>query len=143
MTITKNKVLSIEYTLTDEKNNLIDSSAGQEPLDYLHGFGNIIPGLEKALEGKSLGDRFSVRIPAAEAYGDRDEQLITEVPLDQFDSNDDIRPGMQFQAHSPDGVHLLTVTEVGDTMVTVDGNHPLAGMDLNFTVTVAGIRDAR
>ena len=142
MTITKNRVVSIDYTLTDEKNNVLDSTSGQEPLDYLHGFENIIPGLEKALEGKSSGDHFAVNIPAAEAYGERDERLITEMPMEQFDDVDEIQPGMRFSAHSPQGVRLITVTKVGATTVTIDANHPLAGMDLNFDVTVTAIRDA-
>jgi FKBP-type peptidyl-prolyl cis-trans isomerase SlyD len=142
MTIAKNRVASIDYTLMDDKNNLLDSTSGQEPLDYLHGFENIIPGLEKALEGKSRGERFSAHIPAAEAYGERDERLITEVPLETFKGVDSVQPGMQFHARTPEGMRLITVTKVGDTAVTIDGNHPLAGLNLNFDVTVTAIREA-
>ena len=142
MTITKDKVVSIDYTLTDEKNNVLDSTAGQEPLDYLHGFANIIPGLEKALEGRSRGERFSASIPAEEAYGERDERLITELPLETFRGAGEVQPGMQFQARSAEGVRLLTVTEVADNKVIVDGNHPLAGKNLNFDVTVTAVREA-
>ena len=118
ITVAKNRVVSIDYTLTDDQNNLLDSTAGQPPLDYLHGFENIIPGLEKALEGKSPGDHLTVRIPAAEAYGE------------------------QFHTHSAGGIRLITVTDVADNIVTIDGNHPLAGMDLNFDLTVAAVREA-
>jgi FKBP-type peptidyl-prolyl cis-trans isomerase SlyD len=142
MTVAKNRVVSIDYTLTDEKNNIIDSTAGQEPLDYLHGFGNIITGLENALEGKAQGDHFSVNIPAAEAYGERDETLTAEVPIENFRGAGEIKPGMQFHAQGPDGARLVTVAQVKGATVTIDANHPLAGMDLNFDVTVASIRSA-
>jgi FKBP-type peptidyl-prolyl cis-trans isomerase SlyD len=111
-------------------------------LHYLHGFGNIISGLEKALEGRFQGDHFSVNIPAPEAYGERDERLIVEMPLENFRGIDNIKPGMQFHIHSSEGVRLITVTKVEGSTVTVDGNHPLAGMNLNFDVTVAAIREA-
>jgi FKBP-type peptidyl-prolyl cis-trans isomerase SlyD len=142
MNITKNRVVSIDYTLMDERNNLIDTTSGAEPLDYLHGFENIIPGLERALEGKSRGDRFSVNIPAAEAYGERDETLIAEVPLENFRGIDGVKPGMQFHTRDSDGIRLITVIKVANNTVTVDGNHPLAGINLNFDVTVAGVREA-
>lgn len=142
MVIEKTRVVSIDYTLTDENNNLLDSTSGQAPLDYLHGFGNIIPGLEKALEGKSAGARFSVHIPAAEAYGERDERLIAEIPMENFKGVDEIKPGMRFHTQSPEGIRLITVTGVTDTTVAIDGNHPLAGLNLNFDVTVTGVREA-
>jgi FKBP-type peptidyl-prolyl cis-trans isomerase SlyD len=144
MTITKNRVVSIDYTLTDSKKNIIDSTAGQAPLDYLHGFGNIIPGLEKELEGKSRGDHFSVNIPAAEAYGERDSRLIAEIPLDKFSGveRDHIKAGQRFYAQNAEETRMVTITKVVDNTVTIDGNHPLAGMNLNFDVTVAAIREA-
>jgi FKBP-type peptidyl-prolyl cis-trans isomerase SlyD len=142
MNVTKNRVVSIDYTLRDEKNNLIDTTSGAEPLNYLHGFENIIPGLEKALEGKSRGDHFSVNLPAAEAYGERDETLIAEIPLENFKGVGEVKPGMQFHTRDSNGIRLVTVTKVADNMVTIDGNHPLAGINLNFDVTIAGIREA-
>jgi FKBP-type peptidyl-prolyl cis-trans isomerase SlyD len=141
MTVTKNKVVSIDYTLTDEQNNILDSTAGRSPLVYLHGAGNIIPGLEKALEGKSAGDQFSARLAAADAYGERDEELVADIPRGNFDAAA-IEPGMQFHAHTSGGVQMFTVTGVSGDTVTVDANHPLAGRVLNFEVTVAGIREA-
>jgi FKBP-type peptidyl-prolyl cis-trans isomerase SlyD len=143
MNIAKNRVVSISYTLTDDHNNIIDSASGSEPLDYLHGFENIIPGLERALEGKNQGDQFSVTIPAAEAYGERDNTLIIDVPLDRFRGVDSVKKGMQFHAQTPEGFRLITVTNVAGETVTIDGNHPLAGMDLTFDVTINAIREAQ
>jgi FKBP-type peptidyl-prolyl cis-trans isomerase SlyD len=142
MNITKNRVVSIDYTLKDKNNQLIDSTSGTGPLDYLHGYKNIIPGLERALEGKARGDVLKVKVPAEDAYGERDAQLVISVPLERFGSNVDVKVGMQFQAQTSNGYSIVTVTEVGDETVTVDGNHPLAGMDLNFDVTVTGVREA-
>jgi FKBP-type peptidyl-prolyl cis-trans isomerase SlyD len=142
MNITKNRVVSINYTLTDDHNNIIDSTSGSEPLDYLHGFENIIPGLERALEGKIQGDQFSITIPAADAYGERDDKLIIDVPLDRFQGVDAVKKGMQFHAQTPDGFRMITVTRVAGETVTIDGNHPLAGLALTFDVTVNAIREA-
>jgi FKBP-type peptidyl-prolyl cis-trans isomerase SlyD len=142
MNVAKNRVVSINYTLTDDKNNLIDSTSGSESFDYLHGFENIIPGLERALEGKTQGDQFSVTIPAAEAYGERDDKLVVDVPLDRFQGAGTVEKGMRFQAQTPDGFQMVTVTGVAEKTVTIDGNHPLAGMELTFDVTVNAIREA-
>jgi FKBP-type peptidyl-prolyl cis-trans isomerase SlyD len=141
MTITKNRVVSIDYTLTDEHNNLLDSTSGGRPLDYLHGFENIISGLEDALEGRSAGERFSVHLPAAKAYGDRDERLVMEMPLADFKGIENLEEGMQFHAQSPEGACLVTVTKIEGITVTIDGNHPLAGMNLNFDITVTAVRE--
>jgi FKBP-type peptidyl-prolyl cis-trans isomerase SlyD len=142
MNVVKNRVVSISYTLTDDNNRVIDSTAGSESFDYLHGFGNIIPGLEEALEGKSQGDSFSVTIPAAQAYGERDEQMILDVPLDRFQGTGTVEKGMQFHVETSQGFQLVTVTQVAGDTATIDGNHPLAGLDLTFDVTVNAIREA-
>jgi FKBP-type peptidyl-prolyl cis-trans isomerase SlyD len=142
MNVAKNRVITIDYTLTDDNNNIVDSTAGSESLDYLHGFGNIIPGLEEALEGKSPEDRFSVTIPAAQAYGERDDRLILDVPLDRFKEAGPVKKGMRFQVETSGGFQVVTVTRVVDQTVTIDGNHPLAGLDLTFDVTVNAIREA-
>jgi FKBP-type peptidyl-prolyl cis-trans isomerase SlyD len=142
MNITKDRVVSIDYTLTGKDGQFIDSTSGAQPLDYLHGYQNIIPGLEQALEGKAEGDKFQVSIPAAEAYGERDEGLVIEVPRENFGDAEAIEEGMQFEASSPEGSNVVTVTGVDGDTITIDGNHPLAGMDLNFDVTVIAIRDA-
>lgn len=142
MRIGKNTVATIDYKLTDENNAVIDSSEGGEPLSYLHGANNIIPGLEQALTGKQAGDAIKVSIPPAQGYGERDPELMTVVPKTQFESPDSIEVGMQFQTHSDDGAQVVTVVDVDAEKVTVDGNHPLAGMTLNFDVKVVEVRAA-
>ena len=142
MNISKNSVASFDYTLTDGDNQVLDSSNGSGPLSYLHGHENIIPGLEKALDNRKEGDTFKVTIPAAEAYGVRDEQLVANIPLDNFEQPTQVEAGMQFQAETPDGDRIVTVTKVANGMATIDANHPLAGMDLNFDITVVSVREA-
>jgi len=142
MQIAKGTVVSINYTLTDDANNVIDSSAGGEPLAYIHGADNIIPGLEKALAGKTAGDRLEVSVSPQEAYGLRDEALAQVIPRDRFESAQDIEIGMQFQTPTSDGVSVVTVTGVDNENVTVDANHPLAGMTLHFSVEVVAVRSA-
>jgi FKBP-type peptidyl-prolyl cis-trans isomerase SlyD len=142
MNVTKNRVVSIDYTLTDDNNTIIDSTSDSGSFDYLHGFGNIIPGLEQALEGKKAGDYFSVTIPAAQAYGERDERLVLDVPLDRFQNAGPVKEGMRFHAETSGGVQMITVTQVAGQTVTIDGNHPLAGLDLTFDVAVNAIREA-
>ena len=143
MTITENSAVSFHYRLTDNQGQEIDSSAGQDPLAYLHGAGNIIPGLEKALEGKSVGDQMVVEVSAEEGYGPVQKELIQEVPRSSFQGVDSIEVGMQFEAQTGQGGAVpVTVTLVTDETVTVDGNHPLAGKDLNFDVTIADVREA-
>ena len=143
MQISKHKVVSINYTLKDDDGQIIDSSEGGEPLAYLHGAENIIPGLENALTGKTMGDSLSVSIPPAEAYGERDENKIQAVPRELFDDAGEIAVGAQYHAANPDGGHItITVVEVGDDEIVVDANHPLAGASLNFDVTVIEVRDA-
>ncbi len=141
MTVTKDKVVSIEYTLKDSEGNIIDASNGN-PLAYLHGHGQIIPGLETALEGKNVGDKLTVTVAAADAYGERVEQLVQEVPRQLFQGVDNIEVGMRFEAQSEQGVHSVEVTKVDGDTITVDGNHPLAGKALTFDVEIKDIRDA-
>ena len=143
MTITQNSAVSFHYTLTDDQGQQIDSSAGQDPLAYLHGAGNIIPGLEKALEGKSVGDQLNVEVSAEEGYGPVQHELIQDVPRSSFQGVESIEVGMQFEAQTGQGGSVpVTVTAVTDETVTVDGNHPLAGKNLNFDVTIADVREA-
>ena len=142
MQIAKNKVIFIDYTLTDAQGTELDSSHGREPFAYIHGIGNIIPGLESALEGKSKGDQVNAVIPPENAYGTRDETLVQQLPRSQFDTDQDIQVGMQFQAMSEAGPRVVTVVTVDADNVTVDANHPLAGVTLHFDVTVKDIREA-
>lgn len=142
MEITQQRVVTIHYTLTNDAGEVLDSSRGAEPLAYLHGAGNIIPGLENALAGKRTGDKLSVRVEPAQGYGERDDGLVQSVPRRAFQGIADIQPGMTFHAQSSKGPMRVTVTRVAGDMVTVDGNHPLAGVHLNFDVEVADVRAA-
>lgn len=144
MQIAKNTVATIDYTLTDNDGQVIDTSRGQgrQPLAYLHGADNIIPGLEQALEGKQVGDTVKVTVAPEQGYGARDENLVQPVPRANFGGVADIQPGMQFQARTNEGARIVTVVSVSPTEVTIDANHPLAGVDLNFDVTIVGVRAA-
>lgn len=142
MKIEKNKVVLIDYTLKDDGGSVIDSSDGREPLGYIHGIGNLIPGLEEALEGKGSGDKVNVSIPPEKGYGAKEDSLVQSVPRAQFEAGVEIKAGMQFQAQTEHGTQLVTVTAVDDQTVTVDGNHPLAGMTLHFNVEIKEIREA-
>ncbi len=143
MTIKENSAVSFHYTLTDDDGQQLDSSAGKEPLAYLHGAGNIIPGLENALTGKAVGDSMVVAVSAAEGYGEVQKELIQEVPRSAFQGVDTIEVGMQFEAQTGQGGNVpVTVTAVSEEVVTVDGNHPLAGKNLNFDVSIEDVRDA-
>ena len=143
MHIAEQSVVSIHYTLTNDAGETLDTSDGREPLVYLHGAQNIIPGLENELTGKSVGDSFDVTIQPEEAYGTVNPELVQTVPHSAFEGVEKVEPGMQFQARGDDGeTQVITVTEVADSGVTVDGNHPLAGQVLNFSVRVEEIREA-
>ncbi len=141
MQVAKHKVVVIDYTLTDDKGTVIDSSKGGEPLAYIQGMNNIIPGLENALAGKQAGDSLKVSVSPSEGYGERNDAMQQEVPREMFDGANDIQVGMQFHASDGEHMHVVTVVGVTDTHVTVDGNHPLAGQALNFDVTVVEVRD--
>lgn len=142
MTITKDSVVSIEYTLTDANNEVLDSSQGAGPLEYLHGNQNLIPGLEKELEGKKAGDVVKAVVPPADAYGDYQEELVVEVERAQFPEDVEITEGMQFEAGGPGGSRIVTVTGVNGDKVTIDANHPLAGETLHFDVKIVAVREA-
>lgn len=141
MAIAAQKVVTIDYTLTNDAGDVIDKSADGQ-FAYLHGASNIIPGLESALEGKDVGAEMKVALTPAEGYGERNDALTQEVPKEMF-GDADPQPGQQFHAQSPDGQALMvTVVKVEGDNVTVDGNHPLAGVNLNFDVKVVDVRDA-
>ncbi len=142
MQIAKNAVVAIDYTLRDTDGEVLDASPEGQPLQYLHGAGNIIPGLEKALEGKAAGDDVDVSIPPADAYGERDERLQQDVPKSMFEGVEQIEAGMRFQAQTQSGPQVVTVAAVTGDQVTVDANHPLAGQTLNFKVKVSDVRAA-
>ena len=142
MQIAERTVASFNYTLTNAAGEIIDTSEGRSPLAYLHGAGNIVPGLENALTGRSVGDKFDVAVAPEEGYGPRHEQLIQLVPREAFHGVDTLEPGMQFEAQGGQGPMLVTVTKVDADNVTVDGNHPLAGETLHFAIEVAAVRAA-
>ncbi|NQD36468.1 peptidylprolyl isomerase [Permianibacter sp. IMCC34836] len=142
MQIADQKVVSIHYTLRDKAGNVLDSSEGNQPLAFIQGRGNIIPGLESAMDGKAVGDKFDAVIPAAEAYGERIEELVQVLPRSMFSGIDDIMVGMQFQATGGTGPVVITVTDIDGDQITVDGNHELAGVELHFAVEVVDVRDA-
>lgn len=142
MQIENNKVVTLNYTLKDDQGNILDQS-DDGSFVYLHGAMNIIPGLENALIGKSAGDDLSVCVAPEEGYGVRDDSRVQQVPKSMFETGADIQVGMQFHAQGPGGEMLVvTITDVMEDQVVVDANHPLAGRELNFDVTVVEIRDA-
>jgi FKBP-type peptidyl-prolyl cis-trans isomerase SlyD len=140
--IDKNRVVQFHYTLRDDQGVVLDSSSGRDPLTYLHGKGNIIPGLEQALAGKAAGDKFDVTVPPAEGYGQRDDRLVQIIPRSKFGEGTELAPGMQVRASGPQGARLVMITKVERDFVTVDANHPLAGRTLHFSVEVAEVRKA-
>lgn len=142
MDIKEDKVVAIDYRLTDDEGNELDASKPEQPLVYLHGHKNIIPGLEDALEGKASGESMDVRIEAKDAYGEHQSQLQQVVPKGQFESIDNLEVGMRLQASTPEGPIPIEVIKIEDEEVTIDANHPLAGKPLNFAVTVKEVRDS-
>ncbi len=142
MQIAQNSVVAFHYTLTNDAGEVLDSSEGRDPLTYLHGAGNIIPGLEKQLEGRTNGDKLTVAVEPNEGYGEVQPALVQEVPRDAFQGVEEVQPGMQFQAQTQEGPLMVTVTKVEGDTVTVDGNHPLAGEKLNFDVEITEVREA-
>lgn len=141
MQIAHEKAVSIHFKLKNPEGELLDSSEADSPLEYIHGYGDIVPGLEQALLGKSAGDRVQVVVSPAEGYGERDDDKLQTVPREDFDADANIEPGMRFQAESDEGDVIVTVTEVHGDEVTIDANHPLAGLTLHFDVEVVGVRD--
>ena len=142
MSIETNHVVSIHYTLKGDAGEVIDSSAGGEPLAYLHGHGNLVPGLERELTGKNAGDKLQVKISPADGYGEYDPQLVQRVPRRALKGVGNVRVGMRLHAQTDHGPKPVTVTQITGDMVTLDGNHPLAGKNLNFDVEIAAVRAA-
>lgn len=138
-----NLVVSMHYELTDNDGTVLDSSKDAEPLPYLHGAGNIIPGLEKALVGKTQGDSLQVTVEPAEGYGEVAPELINTVDRSAFQGVESIEVGMAFEAQGADGsVQRIIVKDVDGDEITVDANHPLAGVTLNFDVEIVSVREA-
>ena len=142
MQVAADKVVLIHYTLKDDDGEVIDSSAGGDPLAYIQGHGNLVSGLEKALEGKQNGNKVVVSVSPEEGYGKHDAKLIQRIPKRSLQGAGQIKKGMQFQARTEDGMRVFTVTAIVGDMVTLDGNHPLADKTLHFDVDVVEVRDA-
>jgi len=143
MTIAENKVVTMDYKIVDATSGeLIDSSENGQPMTYLHGAQNIVPGLEKALAGKTVGDVLEVTVAPEDAYGERSEEGVQQVPVEAFEGMKNVEPGMTVTADTPDGPLNLVITAVDEDTVTVDANHPMAGKSLTFSVTISDIRDA-
>ncbi|WOK07989.1 peptidylprolyl isomerase [Imperialibacter roseus] len=141
MKIGKEKVVSIHYTLKDNEGTTLDSSVGDQPLLYIHGIGNLIPGMEEGLDGKVKGDKVEIKVSPEKGYGVRDERMIQKMPRTAF-GDQKVEVGMQFNAGTKNGQQVVTVTKVEMDGITIDGNHALAGVELNFSVEVLDVRDA-
>ena len=141
MLIGNNSVVSIHYKLTDDEGKTLDEST-EGPLTYLHGARGIIPGLEKELTGKTAGAEFKVTITPDEAYGDHRPEMVQQSPLSAFPADMELEVGMQFTANSEGGEMMVVITEIGNETVTVDANHPLAGLTLHFEGKIEQVRDA-
>lgn len=140
MEITDGTVVAMDYALKDDEGTLLDQSQPGQPLTYLHGHKNIIPGLESALVGKTVGETVEVRVAPEDGYGEPNPALEQVVPRDRFQGIESLEVGMQFQASTEQGPVSVRVVKVEDDDVTVDGNHPLAGKHLNFNVTIQEVR---
>lgn len=142
MQIKENSVVNIHYTLTNDAGEVLDSSSGKEPLMYMHGHNNLIPGLEDQLAGKKAGDQFNADVEAEDAYGLHHEEAIQQIPLSALANIPNLEVGMQLQASTDQGPVAVRVAEINDDHVVLDGNHPLAGERLHFAVEVVSVRDA-
>ena len=143
MQVSEQKVVTMNYEVADDQGQLIDRSEEGGPLAYIHGNGQLIPGLETALEGRGKGDKVAVDVPPEQGYGERDEEGVQIVARNQFDDSVEIEVGMQFEAQDDDEGHqIVTVAAVDGENITLDTNHPLAGKNLRFKVEILDVRDA-
>ena len=140
--VKKGKVVGISYKLHNKEGKVLDESRPGQPLEYLHGSSNIIPGLEKELEGMNVGDSKKVNVPAVDAYGEYKQDLLFKVPKGNFPQDTQLKAGMEFQAQTEEGPMVVVVKEVSDEFVIVDANHPLAGEPLSFDVKIDSVREA-
>jgi len=142
MPISKDSVVTIHYTLKGDDGKVIDSSEGGDPLTYLHGHGNLVPGLESELEGKNTGDKLTATVKPDQGYGEYDKALVQQIPRRALQGIGNPKVGMRLRSQTPQGPRDFEITRMVGDMVTVDGNHPLAGKNLNFDVDVVEIREA-
>jgi FKBP-type peptidyl-prolyl cis-trans isomerase SlyD len=141
MEVKNNTVVSIQYTLTDDKADVVDSSTEADPLSYIQGAGQLLPAVEDALEGKSPGDSLRLELSPEEGYGLRDDSLVFVVSREKLDGVEETALGTRYRVKTRDGEKVLTLTEIGDKRVTLDGNHPLAGKRLHFDISVIEVRE--
>ncbi|WP_413700242.1 peptidylprolyl isomerase [Psychromonas sp. KJ10-10] len=142
MKIENDVVVSIHFGVAEVDGNALDSTENGAPLDYIQGAGYLVPGLEAELAGKEVGDKFDIKLEAKDAYGEFQEALVQQVPRNLFEGVDTIEVGMSFQADTDQGPRTVEVTEVTDELVSIDANHPLAGMALQFIGEVVAVREA-
>ena len=142
MTITSGQVVTLHYTLKNTKGEILDSSEGEAPLSYLHGAQNIVPGLEKALEGKTIGATVSVVVSPEEGYGLRQDGLQETMALSDFENPDEVAVGLEFEVEIEDNLEIATVISINDGNVLLDFNHPLADETLCFDISILDIRPA-
>lgn len=142
MKIADNSVVTINYTLKDSEGNILDTTEGKGPLSYIHGVGYLIPGVEKKLDGKKTGENISFIVEPEEGYGVRDDTLIQNIPIDQFEDPNELDVGMEFEAQTEYGLIIVTIIGLEDDQVIVDGNHPLSGKTLNFDIEIISVREA-
>jgi FKBP-type peptidyl-prolyl cis-trans isomerase SlyD len=142
MEIAKDRVVTLHYELTDPEGQVLDTSKGREPLTYLHGHGNLIPGLESRIAGWEAPREEDVKVPAAEAYGEHDSSKTMPAQRSQFPADAKLEPGVQFQANGPQGPMVVRIVEVDGDDITLDANHPLAGVDLKFAIELVDVRAA-
>lgn len=142
MQIQDQKVVQIHYTLTNDDGETLDSSRGKEPLTYIQGKGNIIPGLERALAGRQTGETLTAVVEPEDGYGVKNKDLIQSIPLTSFQDPTAVEVGARFQVQTSNGTHVATVTEIAEKTATLDLNHPLADERLHFAVEIMDIRTA-
>ena len=138
MKIADDCLVTLEYTLKDDDQKVLDSSEQMGPLDYVHGYRQLIPGLEKALAGREAGESFSLTVAPQQAYGEIDPRAVFEVSRAQFPPDTQLEVGMEFETSG----HHVVITDIDGDIITLDANHPLAGKTLYFDIKVAGVRDA-
>jgi FKBP-type peptidyl-prolyl cis-trans isomerase SlyD len=142
MQVSKDTVVTFDYTLKDHQGELIESTESSGPLKYVHGQGRLLPALESALEGKGTGDSLEVDLNPGQAYGHRDEAMVLTVPSSKFDDPESVKVGTRFLAKLGEDTHVFRVVGIDGEQVTVDGNHPLAGVGLHFDIAVKEVREA-
>jgi FKBP-type peptidyl-prolyl cis-trans isomerase SlyD len=141
--IKKGKVVEMHYSLKNNAGELIDSSEKKDPMPFLQGYGNIIPGLESALEGKKVGDELKISVEAKDAYGDVKPEAVQEIPKTALEGIEDLKVGMELKSQDEQGnAYIVRVEEIKDGSVLINGNHPLAGQTLHFVVKIESIREA-